>query len=183
MTRVLPAASEHSEQEWLFTWWSRVNHQVPGVVMYAIPNGGLRSKATAGKLKAEGVHPGMPDIGVAAARDRFHGLYIEMKKTHGSALLPQVWQSAAASIASSALRMGRSPESITGALIHEYGLVRGLKPATLKTYVQLLNQMIVREQLRSELYRVEVCKGWVAAATVVGEYLSIETGILPRVSS
>lgn len=31
-------------------------------VWFAVPNGGLRNKAVAGKLKAEGVKPGVPDI-------------------------------------------------------------------------------------------------------------------------
>lgn len=48
-------------------------------LMYAIPNGGLRSKATAGKLRAEGVKAGMPDVCLPVARGRFIGLYIEMK--------------------------------------------------------------------------------------------------------
>lgn len=31
-------------------------------VWFAVPNGGLRNNAVAGKLKAEGVKPGVPDI-------------------------------------------------------------------------------------------------------------------------
>lgn len=47
--------------------------------MFAIPNGGLRHKATAGRLKAEGVKAGVPDICLPVPRPPYAGLYIEMK--------------------------------------------------------------------------------------------------------
>lgn len=34
----------------------------PEVLFFHVPNGGLRSKATAGKLKAMGARPGVPDF-------------------------------------------------------------------------------------------------------------------------
>ena len=45
-----------------------------------MPNGGLRSKATAGKLKAEGVKSSVCDLMLPVARAPFHGLFVEMKK-------------------------------------------------------------------------------------------------------
>lgn len=51
---------------------------------HAIPNGGGRSKREAGRLKAEGVTPGVSDIFVALPAGVFHGLYIEMKSLTGS---------------------------------------------------------------------------------------------------
>jgi len=57
--------------------------------LYAIPNGGLRSKATAGKLRAEGVRPGVSDyhLPVAAGgpdgRQLFNGLFLELKPRGG----------------------------------------------------------------------------------------------------
>jgi hypothetical protein len=48
-------------------------------LLYAIPNGGRRSRAVAGKLKAEGVKPGVLDLHLPAARRGYHGLWIEMK--------------------------------------------------------------------------------------------------------
>lgn len=50
---------------------------------YAIPNGGGRSKSQAGRLKAEGVRPGVSDIFVSYPSGVFHGLYIEMKSLTG----------------------------------------------------------------------------------------------------
>lgn len=48
-------------------------------LVYAIPNGGHRSKAVAGKLKAEGVRKGILDLCLPIARHGFHGLYMELK--------------------------------------------------------------------------------------------------------
>ena len=50
---------------------------------YAIPNGGHRSKAVAGKMRAEGVRSGVPDYCLPVARDGAHGLYIELKRPTG----------------------------------------------------------------------------------------------------
>jgi hypothetical protein len=100
--------SEHSQQVALFMW---ANHarlygfriandmenyggidvkklEMFGITelkwLHAIPNGGLRSKATAGKLKAEGVKEGVVDVFwpyVTWFGDSINhnGLYIEMK--------------------------------------------------------------------------------------------------------
>ena len=50
---------------------------------YAIPNGGARSKAQAGKLKAEGVTSGVLDLFCSVARAGYYGLYIGMKSLSG----------------------------------------------------------------------------------------------------
>ena len=52
-------------------------------LMFAIPNGGQRNPATAGRLKAEGVKAGVPDTFLPIARRDFHGLFIEFKKVGG----------------------------------------------------------------------------------------------------
>lgn len=70
--------TEHQEQA-AFVQWFRMSF--PKVRIFAIPNGGARSKATAGKLKAEGVSPGVPDLFVPE-----WGLFIEMKRTRGGSL-------------------------------------------------------------------------------------------------
>lgn len=64
--------TEHEEQREFVKWFRQT---FAGVRIFAIPNGGARSKATAGKLKAEGVSAGVPDLYVPAWR-----LWIEMKR-------------------------------------------------------------------------------------------------------
>ena len=75
------APSEHFEQRELVRWFRQFH---PNVLIFAIPNGGGRSKASAGRLKAEGVVPGIPDLFVPAK-----GLWIEMKRVKGGALSPE----------------------------------------------------------------------------------------------
>lgn len=76
--------SEDQEQETLIQWCDAMRKTYPGVdLIYAIPNGGLRNKTTAAKLKATGVRPGVPDLFLPVARGKYHGLYIEMKRRKG----------------------------------------------------------------------------------------------------
>lgn len=49
----------------------------------AIPNGGLRHKREAAKLKAEGVKPGVPDYLLPVARGGYVGLALELKTATG----------------------------------------------------------------------------------------------------
>lgn len=83
-----PARSlEHLEQVALFDWIDEHVAVIPELALcYAVPNGGKRSIAAAGKLKAEGVKPGVPDVVLPCpSKDgRFHALYIEMKQPGGS---------------------------------------------------------------------------------------------------
>lgn len=74
------AMTEDGHQSVLFQWANLATAKHPELRwLYAIPNGGLRSKATAGRLKAQGVKAGYPDIGLDVARHGFHGLRIELK--------------------------------------------------------------------------------------------------------
>jgi hypothetical protein len=70
--------TEHEEQRELVHWFRQT---WPGVRIFAIANGGYRSKATAGRLKAEGVSSGVPDLFVPA-----WSLWIEMKRSKGGSL-------------------------------------------------------------------------------------------------
>lgn len=75
--------TEHSEQVALFEWaeWMINTGKYPELKwMFAVPNGGLRHKATAAKLKAEGVKAGVPDI-LLPVKSIWNetGLAIEMK--------------------------------------------------------------------------------------------------------
>jgi hypothetical protein len=72
---ILKVPSEHVEQS-LFVQWFRRSY--PNVLIFAIPNGGARSKATAGRLKVEGVVAGVPDLFVP----EWH-LWVEMKRIKG----------------------------------------------------------------------------------------------------
>ena len=72
--------AEHDEQVALIAWVQYAKKRVPELdLLYAIPNGGMRDKAVAAKLKAEGVMAGVPDLHLPVARGEYHSLYIEMK--------------------------------------------------------------------------------------------------------
>ena len=73
--------TEHEEQREVVRWFRQT---WPCVRIFAIPNGGARSKATAGRLKAEGVASGVPDLFVPAWR-----LWVEMKRSKGGSLSPE----------------------------------------------------------------------------------------------
>ena len=73
--------TEHEEQRELVRWFRQT---WPGVRIFAIPNGGARSPATAGRLKAEGVSSGVPDLCIPAWK-----LWIEMKRTKGGSVSPE----------------------------------------------------------------------------------------------
>jgi hypothetical protein len=75
--------SEHDEQVVVVRWFDLCFPQLAGL-LFAIPNGGHRHIAVAGKLKAEGVRPGVSDLMLPIARYGFHGLFIEMKSLKGS---------------------------------------------------------------------------------------------------
>ena len=70
--------TEHEEQR-EFVMWFRQTY--PEVRIYAIPNGEKRSKAAAGRLKAEGVSSGVPDLHIPEWR-----CWIEMKRSEGGRL-------------------------------------------------------------------------------------------------
>ena len=84
---------EHNIQCACVRWFNLQWPEYRGL-LFAVPNGGARSKATAGKLKAEGVVAGVSDLillvpkWVKAKDDEgwqnlFHGLCIEMKTPKG----------------------------------------------------------------------------------------------------
>lgn len=73
--------TEHAHQVALFCWAAINRAKYPELEwMFAIPNGGLRDKVTAARLKAEGARSGVSDIFLPAARYGHNGLFIEMKK-------------------------------------------------------------------------------------------------------
>ena len=68
-------SSEHSHQAGFLQWFRA---KYPGILIFAIPNGGKRDIVTAKKLQMEGVTPGVPDLFVPA-----WSCWIEMKKPGG----------------------------------------------------------------------------------------------------
>lgn len=72
--------SEHQIQRAYFDW-ARMHSEARRA--FAIPNGGARSKAVAGKLKAEGVRAGVLDVMLPIPRGGACGLWIEFKSQGG----------------------------------------------------------------------------------------------------
>lgn len=82
--------SEHEEQ---CTVVEYLQLKYPNVPFFAIPNGGLRNKIIAAKLKKAGVCPGVPDLFIARGKwmrkneptqECILGLFIEMKMKGGN---------------------------------------------------------------------------------------------------
>lgn len=72
--------SEESHQIALFIQCSNNLKSYPELQwLFAIPNGGYRSKGEAGRLKAAGVKSGVPDMFLPIKRGKFSGLWIELK--------------------------------------------------------------------------------------------------------
>ena len=80
----ITAPSEQVEQMALMRWaeYEKGAHPELKLLMH-IPNGGVRSKAEAGRFKAMGVKPGVPDLFLPVARGTYHGLWIELKRADG----------------------------------------------------------------------------------------------------
>ncbi|HEX6827317.1 MAG TPA: hypothetical protein VF077_13440 [Nitrospiraceae bacterium] len=67
--------SEHQEQVAFVRWFEL---RYPGVLIFAVPNGGARDLITGAMLKAEGVKQSVPDLCIPAMR-----AWIEMKRRNG----------------------------------------------------------------------------------------------------
>jgi hypothetical protein len=77
--------SESDEQIRLMAWCRLHEARYPDLAwLVAVPNGGHRSKRTAGRMKAEGVKAGYPDLALDVARGGYHGLRIELKRAKRS---------------------------------------------------------------------------------------------------
>jgi len=89
---------EHIQQQHLMRWAKLSEGKYPMLeLLFAIPNGGQRSLATAVKLKAEGVKAGVPDLFLPYPNNKYHGLFIEMKiKGNKPTALQRDWLAALA---------------------------------------------------------------------------------------
>jgi hypothetical protein len=84
--RVGSAPKEYLEQIALFDWARCLMVAEPRLaLLYHIPNGEKRDKATAARLQRMGVIPGVPDVCLPVASRTFHGTYLELKATRGTA--------------------------------------------------------------------------------------------------
>lgn len=63
--------------------WFRLAYPQHHHNLFAVPNGGYRTPATAAKIKAEGALPGVSDLILLIARGGYHGLLIELKTDKG----------------------------------------------------------------------------------------------------
>jgi len=61
----------------------RVRHLRHDLLLFSVPNGGYRVKREAARLKAEGLTAGIPDLILAKATAKYHGLYLEFKAAKG----------------------------------------------------------------------------------------------------
>ena len=83
---------EHQEQVAIFEWAEIMSNAYPELeLLHAIPNGGVRGWQTAKKLKAEGVKAGVPDIFLPVSKEKYHGLYIELKYGKNTTSDAQKW--------------------------------------------------------------------------------------------
>ena len=73
--------TEHEEQREFVQWFRRT---FPEVRIFAIPNGGGRSRSQGAKLKMEGVSPGVPDLFIPDWL-----LWVEMKREKGGRVSPE----------------------------------------------------------------------------------------------
>lgn len=77
------SGTEDGEQTALFAWAAlpAVRDKYPSLRWaFAVPNGGLRDKRTANRLRATGLKPGVPDIYLPLRRGAWPGLWIELKR-------------------------------------------------------------------------------------------------------
>lgn len=71
-------APEHELQKHCVTWF-KYRYPHLKALFFSVPNGGVRNKAEAGKLKAEGTNRGVADLILLLPNYYFHSLNIEMK--------------------------------------------------------------------------------------------------------
>jgi hypothetical protein len=85
--------TEHQIQKSLIRWANVMKLNHPELeLLFAVPNGGWRGKASAGKIKAEGAKAGVPDLFLAYPAHGYSGMFIEMKTEKGRlSELQKVW--------------------------------------------------------------------------------------------
>jgi len=86
-TKIAVAGSfplEEAEQRAFFRLVREREQEIPDLrFVFAVPNGGGRSKAEAGALKAQGVRRGVPDVCFPFPRGGYAGWWGELKRQNG----------------------------------------------------------------------------------------------------
>lgn len=82
-TRKPPSNEEHQIQCACVRWFAYQHPQLNGR-LFAVPNGGKRSRKTASEMKAEGVVSGVSDLVLLKSNRDYGALLIEMKTPKGS---------------------------------------------------------------------------------------------------
>lgn len=91
-TRARVKRKESEEQTAIIEWANIMQYRVPELaLLYHVPNGGSRNVVEAKRLKAQGVKSGVPDLVLPVARGKYHGLYIELKRSGGRPSENQLW--------------------------------------------------------------------------------------------
>lgn len=73
--------------------WFRLQHRHLAPLLFAVPNGGGRSRVEAAIMKAEGVTPGVADLLLLVPRGKYACLCVEMKTEKGKQSPEQkAWQ-------------------------------------------------------------------------------------------
>jgi len=84
--------------------------------VFSIPNGGLRNKAVAAKLKKEGLQAGVLDVFCMVPSGRFNGLWVEFKRKGGRLTKEQVSFAMRATAAGYPVIVATDPEDAFRAL-------------------------------------------------------------------
>lgn len=79
---------EHYEQVRVFNFYFQYEDIYN--LLYSVPNGGARDKATGAKMKAGGLKRGIPDINLDKPKGRYHGLRLELKVAGGKPTAEQI---------------------------------------------------------------------------------------------
>lgn len=79
--KALRGNDEHTDQALFMQWMFRLPaSKYPGAdTVYAIPNAGKRGRAAAGRMVAEGLRAGYPDLCVPRPENDWGALYLELK--------------------------------------------------------------------------------------------------------
>lgn len=80
----IPVPTEAQETEALFRWAQWAMGQHPELkLLYHIPNEGKRSRISGAALARQGLKSGVPDLCLPVPCEKYHALYIEMKRKGG----------------------------------------------------------------------------------------------------